>query len=330
MTTRLIAVLLGLVLVLAGCSGSSSESGEPGAAPDLVVPAADRGGDDSAAEDGGADADMAADDAGDAAMEQAAAGSDVGAVTDVTAAEGPMMVRRVELEVQVDDVAQAVTRARATATGAGGWVESEEVVPGDDERPGYASIVLRVPSQGLDSVVTSLGELGEVTGSRSSAEDVKAEYRDVEARVATLEAGAERLRELVAEATSVQDIADLERELAGREADLDALKARLQVLEEDVSRSTVTLHLAEEGAEAVQTSPGGFLTGLRQGWDAFVTSVTVLLTALGAVLPFLALAALLLLPLLWWRRRRRADRPAASVRSEGDRHPAAAGDQDRP
>ena len=44
-----------------------------------------------------------------------------------------MMVRRVELEVQVADVLQAVTRARATATGAGGWVESEEVVPGDED-----------------------------------------------------------------------------------------------------------------------------------------------------------------------------------------------------
>ncbi|WP_134773189.1 DUF4349 domain-containing protein [Ornithinimicrobium flavum] len=322
MTGRLIAVLLGLVLVLAGCSASTSDDALDGGAPDLAAPAADRGsGDDS----GG---DAAEGEAGDAAAEQAAVGSDVGTVADVPDGEGPMMVRRVELEVQVGDVSQAVTRARATATGAGGWVESEEVVPGDDERPGYASIVLRVPSQGLDSVVTSLGELGEVTGSRSSAEDVKAEYRDVEARVATLEAGAQRLRELVAEAGSVSDIANLERELAAREADLDALKARMKVLEEDVSRSTITLHLAEEGAEVAQTSTRGFLPGLRQGWEAFTGSVTVLLTALGAVLPFLLLATLLVLPLLWWRRRR-AVRPAASLGSDGDRHAAAAGDPDR-
>lgn len=326
MTTRLIAVLLGLVLVLAGCSASTSDSGEPGSAPDLVAPAVDRG----SGDDGGADGDMSLDEAGDAAAEQGASGSDVGAVTNVTDADGPMMVRRVELEVQVEDVSQAATHARATATGAGGWVQSEEVVPGDEERPGYASIVLRVPSQGLDSVVTSLGELGEVTGSRSSAEDVKAEYRDVEARVATLEAGADRLRELVAEATSVQDIANLERELASREADLDALKARLKVLEEDVTRSTITLHLAEEGAQASQANPTGFVAGLKQGWEAFAGSVTLLLTMLGAALPFLALAAVVLLPAWWWRRRRRAGNETPRIGSERDRHPAAAGDPERP
>lgn len=219
--------------------------------------------------------------------------------------DDPLMVRSVELEVLVEDVLAAVSRARAAATATGGWVSTEEVRPGDEDRPGYATLVLRIPSADLDAVVTSLGELGEVTSSRSSAQDVTTEYRDVEARVATLEASAERLRDLVGEATGIEAIAALERELADREAELDALKARMKVLAEDVSRSTITLYLAEDSeslAEAVP--PTGFVAGLQQGWAAFASSVTVLLTALGAVLPFLLAAAVLALPLLAWRRRR--------------------------
>jgi hypothetical protein len=57
----------------------------------------------------------------------------------------------------------------------------------------------------------------------------------------------------------------------------------------------------------------GFLAGLRDGWDAFTSSATVLLTVLGAVLPFAALLVVLGVPLLLWLRRRRALAPAPTV-----------------
>jgi hypothetical protein len=230
--------------------------------------------------------------------------------------DDPLMVRSVELEVLVEDVLAAVSRARAAATATGGWVSTEEVRPGDEDRPGYATLVLRIPSADLDAVVTGLGELGEVTSSRSSAQDVTTEYRDVEARVATLEASAERLRDLVGQATGIEAIAALERELADREAELDALKARMKVLAEDVSRSTITLYLAEDSESLAEAVPAtGFVAGLQQGWAAFAASVTVLLTALGAVLPFLLAAAVLALPLLAWRRRRAAASSASMATS---------------
>ena len=41
------------------------------------------------------------------------------------------------------------------------------------------------------------------------------------------------------------------------------------------------------------------------GWNALVSSSRVLMTVVGAVLPFAALAALIVVPLLAWRRRAR-------------------------
>lgn len=317
---RLLApLLLILALVLGACSASGgSDQAVDEAAMDGAV------GMDSSAADADRAAEAQSDAADDgAAVEAAAADGGVdGLVGEVAAvADGaPLMVRTVEVELLVEDVLSAVSRARAAVVAADGWVSSEEVRPGTDDGPGWATLVLRVPSADLDATVTSLGDLGEVTSSRSSSEDVTTEYRDVEARVATLEASADRLRELVEEAGSVESIANLERELAAREADLDALKARMKVLEEDVSRSTITLHLAEDAATLAQTAPRtGFLAGLQQGWAAFAASVTVLLTALGGVLPFAVVAALVVLPVLAWRRRSRRATGAAPVSSSAVR-----------
>lgn len=316
---RLLAPLL---LILALALGACSASGGSDQAVDEAAMNGAVGMDSSAAD---ADRAAAQGDAADdgAAVEAAAADGGVdGLVGEVAAvADGaPLMVRTVEVELLVEDVLSAVSRARAAVVAADGWVSSEEVRPGTDDGPGWATLVLRVPSADLDATVTSLGDLGEVTSSRSSSEDVTTEYRDVEARVATLEASADRLRELVEEAGSVESIANLERELAAREADLDALKARMKVLEEDVSRSTITLHLAEDAATLAQTAPRtGFLAGLQQGWAAFAASVTVLLTALGGVLPFAVVAALVVLPVLAWRRRSRRAAGSAPVSSSAVR-----------
>lgn len=299
MRTRTITamVLVLLMLLVGGCSMSGSTDSAGGDAADQAPAGDEAVGEEAAGDDGG----------GEAGSEAAEAAAQIGEGSVAADSEAPLMVRRVELEVVVEDVGAAVTRARATATGVGGYVSSEDVRPGTPERDGYGSVVLRVPSAELDAVVTSLGELGEVQSTSSNAEDVTTEYRDVEARIATLEAGATRLRDLVEEAPDVESIAALERELSTREAELDALKARMQVLSDDVARSTITLHLAEGSADLAEVaSDSGFVAGLAQGWSAFTTSVTVLLTALGALLPFLVLASVVLLPVLVWRRRRKA------------------------
>lgn len=313
---RLLLLPLVLVLALLGLTACSSSL-------DTSEPAA--GGADSASQgELGSEESLLEGTRGAADVDDAAAGDPQEAVPGTVEVDGgtPLMVRSVTMEVVVEDVLAAVSRARAAAVGVDGWVSSEEVRPGRGEgagrTPGWATLVLRVPSEDLDAVVTDLGDLGEVTSSRSSAEDVTTEYRDVEARVATLEASTQRLRELVEDAGSVESIANLERELAAREADLDALKARMKVLAEDVSRSTVTLHLAEDEETLAETAPEtGFLAGLQKGWEAFATSVTVLLTALGAVLPFALVAALVLVPLLVRRRRAGSRSPDATVGTAG-------------
>lgn len=78
------------------------------------------------------------------------------------------------------------------------------------------------------------------------------------------------------------------------------------------ARATVTLHLMAKQAPAPAAERAGFLGGLSDGWAAFGRTVGWLLTALGAVLPFLLLVVPAALVGRWVVRRSRRPGTAAT------------------
>jgi len=122
------------------------------------------------------------------------------------------------------------------------------------------------------------------------------------------------LRALYARAGTIAEITGLEGELSQREADLESLQARQRALAQQTSDATLSLHLRGKAAAApaAATKPGGFWSGLKRGWHTFAISAGWLLTALGASLPFLVVAALAGYG-VWWVRRRRPQAPAPAA-----------------
>lgn len=149
----------------------------------------------------------------------------------ITAEAAPqLLVRRAALGVDVDDIAVSTSRAHGVAIGSGGYVEREERA----ERS--ASVTIRVPEPRLDAALDTLGRLGKITNRTVSAQDVTEEAIDVEARIRSLTASRDRLRELLGRASAVGDIVAVEKELARVQGELDSLQGRLQHL-----RSTAAL-----------------------------------------------------------------------------------------
>jgi hypothetical protein len=307
--TVLLMVLALLAVLVAGCAGAGDDTADSGGEAAVVRQ------DDSGAEGPGPE-DMAGDMEGDAAAEEASDGG-AGSAADaaqvraqVSADQDRMIARDATLSLVVDDIDASAAQVRAAAVAAEGYVVSEEVVPTRESvgDPGYATFVLSVPSARLDATLEQLGTYGTVTSSTLTSQDVTERYVDTTARIETLEASVDRVRGLLEEATTIADIVDLEAELASREAELDAMLAVQQSIEADVSRSSVTVHLStDEGLLlAAEEDDSGFLAGLRQGWEAFGAATAVLLTGIGAVLPFLVAAAVVAVPVVALSRRRRA------------------------
>jgi Domain of unknown function (DUF4349) len=119
-------------------------------------------------------------------------------------------------------------------------------------------------------------------------EDVTEQVVDVQSRVATAQASVERVRVLLARATTLGEIVSLESEVAKREAELESLKARLNKLTSLTALSTITAQFTRNGPveEPKKEDDSGFLAGFKGGWDSFTASLNVLLTVVGALLPW--------------------------------------------
>ena len=289
------AAALAATLALAGCGASGGSSGEA-AAPDQqdAAPAAPNG---QAAPQGRPD-------------EQAAGGS--GQDTPQPGNNAPAQQRSIiytgDITLRVDDVDRAAARVGALAEGAGGFVAGDRRSSSDEQAE--AHLTLRVPAERFIATVDEVAKLGDEQKRNISTEDVTQQVVDLEAQIASQQASVTRTRELLARAQSISEIVSIEAELAKRESALATLQARQQRLVDLAALSTVTVHLRSRTGGPIEE--GGFLGGLRAGWEAFLAAAAVLLTVLGFLLPFLV-AFGIPAGLLWWllRRRRRPAEPGA-------------------
>ncbi|WP_156996486.1 DUF4349 domain-containing protein [Knoellia aerolata] len=294
---RLTALSLAALLGLGGltaCAGASDEAGGDTSGSAAV--------DQSEVAPQPTDGDRTAGFAGGAKVEVAPDSIRVGT--------GDKLVRRASLQLKVGSLRGSAERIRSIATSQGGAVVAEELYsPRGTGADTAGSITISVPASSLESTIGLIEKVGDVQFRSSSSEDVTATYVDTEARVKSLTESVGRIRDLLATAKSISDLVALENELSRRQAELDALTAQLANLKDAVAMSPISISLSTDDFEPV--TAGGFLSGLRSGWAAFLSSLSVLATALGAVLPFALAGALVGVPaVMWWRRRRVGAVPA--------------------
>jgi hypothetical protein len=312
-TAILLTVGLVLTAALAGCGSAknNSSSGAGGPAPaalpqdegakapaPLSLPSAPSGG-------GASNGAVAA---------GAGGGAPAGKPGAPAAATGRSVVYNGSITVRVDDVGAKASQLTALAIGAGGLVSGDERHA--DAGRSTATVTLRIPASQFSDVLNQIGRLGREESRNVSSQDVTATVIDLQARITSQQASVDRVRALLARAQSISDITSIESELARREADLESMQAQQRNLSDLVALSTIAVSLLgpdAAGPPVPKPAETGFLAGLKAGWKAFSGLVQVLLTILGAVLPFLvAIGVPVLAVYLWLRRRyRRRQAPAA-------------------
>jgi len=315
-TTALLTAALAAFL-LAGCAGSDSAGDTADGAASSARPQS--GGSDGSAANG----EGATGGAAKGAPDSPASAGNIVSPAALQAAQ-QQLARRATVALEVKNINQSVAKVRATTLTHEGIVLTENIGTADESArltqgarvsaTTYGEITISVPSAKLDAVVAELGSVGKVIRSTATSDDVGAQVVDTQSRLETMRVSVERVRGFLSQAKDLTQIVSLEAELTRRQADLEALEAQLAALKDSVAMSPVQVSLTTQpGVIEAKSDDAGFLAGLRGGWNAFTASATVMLTVVGALLPFLVLGALVGVPLWLWLRRRRAMAPAPAV-----------------
>ena len=159
-------------------------------------------------------------------------------------AQNRIIVRTVNVELEVDDVVQSIEEISQGVQRDGGWVVSTDR---SSKHIGFISV--RVPAAKLDDALNWMRAVGvDVLSEASTSTDVTDEYYDLRSRVESLQATEEALIRLLDRAEDVEDALAVQQELARLQVEVESHLGRIKLLEETAAFSLVhiTLHLAPQ------------------------------------------------------------------------------------
>ncbi len=155
---------------------------------------------------------------------------------------GRDIIYRATIEVQSDDVAAANREAVAIVQGLGGIVFSQSTRTEPHPR---TEITFKVLPGDFSTALERLAGVGKLIDQVITSDDVTEVIVDLRSRIITAEASVTRLRKFLEEATQLEDVAQLERELLDRETTLERLRGQLRTLSDQVDLATITLTITQ-------------------------------------------------------------------------------------
>jgi hypothetical protein len=247
---------------------------------------------------------------------------DLSVANQVPAGQERLIIRTADMSIVATDTEAALTQIAAMADSSGGWVVSSNVYQSTDtSKTGY--IQIRVPAEGFQSVLDAIAGMAvEVTNLSTSGQDVTEEYIDVSARLGNLEATAARLRTFLDESRNVEEALAVNVELSRVEGEIEALKGRMQYLEQSSAFSSITVNVTpDELAQPIQVG-GWEPTGVaKEAVEALVNMLQLLANAaiwfVIFALPILLVIAIPFVLLIWLiKRLRRRERVVEATTDE--------------
>jgi hypothetical protein len=184
------------------------------------------------------------------------------------------IIRTALLTVNVEAVSQKFEEVSNIALGAGGFVSSSTF--GNTGESQTASVTIRVPSDQYDATIRKLRGLGEVKEESSNANDVTEQYTDLQSRLRNLRASEERYLDLLTRAQNIDEILTVQDRINATRAEIEQVQGRIQMLDNQSSLATITVHLLPPPAAAPKDD-SGTSNPLEVAQEAFDASLNVLL-----------------------------------------------------
>ena len=208
-----------------------------------------------------------------------------------------------------------------------GFIQSSYVTGGDyDSIYGGEAVYrtadysLRIPVEKFSSVADSLKSLGNVVSSSTNADNITMQYTDTQSRLDAYRTQETRLLELLAKATSVEDMLSIENSLSDVRYQIESLTSQIKNWDSQISYSTLSLSIREVALYSKDSSPTiSYGEQLKQtfthslyGLGSFFKSLFRLLVAALPALFVLAVIALIVILIVKATEKKRKAKSASS------------------
>lgn len=217
------------------------------------------------------------------------------------------VIRSGSLAVRVGDLEKSERAAGEIIARLEGYVDSAESSDLAGKKP-VLTLTARIPESAFEQALRAFEGLGTRLSKRIAAQDVTGDIADNTARLATMRAHEESLRNVLKRAGDTNSIMEAQRRLAEARMEIEGLQARLDSVKGQAALSTIELRLEQSAeASAVQDPRWG-----AEAWASASTSaMNSFRIVVGAALWMLAYAPLWIVGALVYRalRARRKTRP---------------------
>jgi len=151
-----------------------------------------------------------------------------------------LIVRTGSMAVEVADFDAALAKARTAITGLGGYISGSQMAT-DGDQP-YASITYRIPSDRWDDALAALKALGtKVLNEQTQAVEVTMAVVDLDARIENLRVTERSLQAIMAQATKIPDVLEVQAQLTSVRDEIERLTAERDHLKDQASYGTLTV-----------------------------------------------------------------------------------------
>jgi hypothetical protein len=167
-----------------------------------------------------------------------------------------LIVRKGTLTLEANAIAPAVSSAASVVAAAGGFVSGSKETGASADAS--AVVDYRIPAPAWEATLARLRGLATVRDQDVVAEEVTGQVIDLGARIANLRATEAALQAIMAKATRIPDVLDVQKQLTATRGQIEQLTAQKSGLEDRAAFGslTVTFRLPPVPAPAATRPPG--------------------------------------------------------------------------
>ena len=163
----------------------------------------------------------------------------------VTDTANRIVIKDSQLSLLVKDVRATGDKILAQTKTLGGFMVNTSYNRPDELA--FGTITLRIPTTKLDEALKYFRSLAiKVTSENLQGTDVTDVYVDLDKRLATLAETEAKFKEILAKATKVEDILQVQQQLISLQDQIDSLKGQKLSLEKQAQYTSVTIYLSTD------------------------------------------------------------------------------------